>query len=91
MLWSACTHLAAFTVCSTGWRSPGTAGLDLCQERTYYPFLHKYQMPGFMTEFGAVGGNKNEMKHITSGSEAVVSSHCLNGKSKSYGNPGNPG
>ncbi|CAK9048885.1 Endoglycoceramidase (EGCase) (Glycosphingolipid-specific enzyme) (GSL-specific enzyme) [Durusdinium trenchii] len=34
-------------------------------ERTYYPFLHKYQMPGFMTEFGAVGGNKNEMKHIT--------------------------
>eukprot|EP00434_Breviolum_minutum_P041186 symbB.v1.2.036635.t2/scaffold5215.1/size29738/4 len=34
-------------------------------ERTYYPFLHKHSMPGFMTEFGAVKGNHNEMKHIS--------------------------
>lgn len=36
------------------------------EENTYFPFLHKHSMAGFMTEFGAVKGNRNEMKHITS-------------------------
>lgn len=46
------------------------------EENTYYPFLHKYGMPGFMTEFGAVKGNRNEMQHITS-HLAVNCTRCM--------------
>jgi len=62
--------LAYHIYCAPGDGDNWPAGLlcDAAQqifERTYYPFLHKHSMPGFMTEFGAVKGNHNEMKHIS--------------------------
>jgi len=62
--------LAYHIYCAPGDGDNWPAGLlcDAAQsifEGTYYPFLHKHSMPGFMTEFGAVRGNKNEVKHIS--------------------------
>ena len=36
------------------------------EEHTYFPFLEKHRLAGFMTEFGAVAGNAKELTHLSS-------------------------
>jgi len=62
--------LAYHIYCAAGDGDGPVAGLlcDAAQaayERTYYPFLQKHRgVAGFMTEFGAIGGNPGELKHL---------------------------
>jgi len=62
--------LAYHIYCAPGDGAGPVAGL-VCKGfldlyyNTYYPFLRKYNgVAGFMTEFGAVGGNPLELKHL---------------------------
>ncbi|CAE7153494.1 unnamed protein product [Symbiodinium pilosum] len=69
--------LAYHIYCAPGDGSNVAAGLvcDAAQtifEHTFYPFLRSHKsLVGFMTEFGAVGGNRLELVHLTNLLEAA--------------------
>ncbi|CAJ1398146.1 unnamed protein product [Effrenium voratum] len=62
--------LAYHIYCAPGDGKSLPAGLlcDAAQqifEHTYFPFLEKHRLAGFMTEFGAVAGNAKELTHLS--------------------------